>query len=379
MKAAASTLFVAVIALVTLGMVMLVSASTGQPQARYLTMQPVWCGLGLIACALAAAGDYRWLKRRSWMPWTIYGAAVALLVLVLVPGVGIRVNGATRWLGVGQFRLQPSELAKVALIILLAWYGERYARFMPRFWRGLVLPGAVVALPLGLIFKEPDVGTMLLIAAVGSVMLLIAGVRWLYFLPPVIAGAIAVAAFIWHDPMRSGRIYSWLHVEETRLDQGLQTYQAMVALGSGGVLGKGLGDGRQKLGFVPEHHTDFIFSVLGEELGLIATLGVVLGFLTILICGVYIAWNASDSFGMLIGSGITFLIAMQAIVNIGVVTGSLPNKGLSLPFISYGGSNLVIMLGCVGLLLNVARHAEEPRSRRHGLFNPANPFASPVP
>ena len=338
---------------------MLVSASTGQPQAKYLIMQPIWCGVGLLVCGIAASGDYRWLKKFPWIPWALLICAIALLALVLIPGFGVRVKGANRWLAMGQFRFQPSELAKVALIIVLAWYGERYSRFMNTFWRGLMVPGLIVSVVLAMIFKEPDVGTMLLIAAVAALMLVIAGVRWAYFLPPLMIGVVAVGIFIWHDPMRSERVYSWLHVEETKLDKGLQAYQAMVALGSGGITGKGLGDGRQKLGFVPEHHTDFIFSVIGEELGLIATLAVVASFLIILICGVNIAWNASDTFGLLLGSGITFLISMQAVINIGVVTGSLPNKGLSLPFISYGGSNLVIMFGCVGLLLNIARHAHE--------------------
>ena len=199
----------------------------------------------------------------------------------------------------------------------------------------------------------------MLLATVSSVMLLVAGIRWLYFFPPVLLLTVVMGLFLWHNPMRSERIYSWLHVEETKQDKGMQAYQAMVALGSGGVTGIGLGDGRQKLGFVPEHHTDFIFSVIGEELGLVATMLVVLAFLAIMICGVYIAWNASDTFGMLIAVGITFLIGFQAVINIGVVTGSLPNKGLSLPFISYGGSNLVVMLGCVGLLISIARHASQ--------------------
>jgi cell division protein FtsW len=279
-----------------------------------------------------------------------------LLVLVFVPHVGVRIKGASRWLKVGGFTVQPSELAKIALILALAWYGERFQRQMGTFFKGIVVPGLFIGCVLGLIFLEPDVGSFLLMASVSSAMLLIAGIRLRFFLPPVILGIIAMGFFLYNNPMRSERIYSWLHVEETKQDKGMQAYQAMVALGSGGVYGVGLGDGRQKHGFVPEHQTDFIYSVIGEELGLIATMGVVLAFLAIVISGVYIAWNAQDTFGMLLASGITFLIGLQAIINIGVVTGSLPNKGLSLPFISYGGSNLVVMLGCVGLLMNVARH-----------------------
>ena len=181
--------------------------------------------------------------------------------------------------------------------------------------------------------------------------------------------------------MRSERIYSWLHLEETKRDKGLQAYEAMIALGSGGFVGKGLGDGRQKLGFVPEHHTDFIFSIIGEELGLIATLLVILAFVGIVFSGAYIAMNARDTFGLLLGTGITFLIGLQAFVNIGVVTSALPNKGLPLPFISYGGSNLLVMLASVGLLLNVARQAREADGlwqNRASAGDVANPFAPRV-
>jgi cell division protein FtsW len=237
----------------------------------------------------------------------------------------------------------------------------------------------LIGVVVGLIFKEPDVGNALVLGAVAAFLLLIAGIQLRYFLPPVIAVLVGVGLFIGHNPMRSGRIYSWLHLEETRQDKGLQAYQAMVALGSGGLTGKGLGDGRQKLGFVPEHHTDFIFSIVGEELGLIATLLVVGAFIAIVVCGIFIASNSCDTFGLLLGSGITFLIGLQAFVNIGVVTGALPNKGLPLPFISYGGSNLLLMLTSVGLLLSIARKARttetiSARTSNDLEFRNANPF-----
>ena len=351
MKFATTLLVFCVGALLALGMVMLYSASMVQVGARYLVMQLVWCALGLAVCVAWTLLDYRWLKKISLL---LLLAAVGLLVLVLF---GAKTNGARRWLVVAGQSFQPSELAKLALIVALAHYGERYQRYMPTFWRGLVVPGVLVGLVLGLIFVEPDRGTTILLAAVSAMMLLVAGVRWRYLIPPVIAGVAALAFSLWHDPMRIKRIFSWWFLEENKDGVGYQAWQAMLALGSGGLTGLGLGNGRQKLGFVPEHHTDFIFSIIGEELGLIATLAVVVAFVVLVICGVYIAWNARDTFGMLLGSGITFLIGLQAFINIGVVTSALPNKGLPLPFISKGGSNLLMMLACIGLLLSIARRA----------------------
>ena len=358
MKTATSVLLFSVLGLVVLGIVMLVSASTGQHEARYLTMQPIWAAIGLVACGVAAWVDYRWF-RKFW--WVLLLSAVVMLALVWVPGVGIAKKGAARWIGYGGWQLQPSEFAKIALIISLAWYGERYQRHMGSLFRGVFIPTVAVGSLLFMIFREPDVGTTLLLATLSGLMLLVAGVCWRFVVPPLVLGMGALVIFIAHDPVRSERVYAWLHPEETRLERGLQTYQSVAAFGSGGLKGVGLGEGRQKLGFVPEHHTDFIFSVIGEELGLAATLSVLGAFLLILTCGVYIAWNAGDTFGMLIACGITFLIALQALVNVGVVTGALPNKGLALPFLSYGGSNLVMMLGCVGLLISVGRRANQAR------------------
>jgi cell division protein FtsW len=359
MKLAVTILVFCVAALLALGMVMLYSSGMGEVGARYLVMQSIWCGLGLVACGCALAIDYRILKK---LVWPFFGLSLVLLVAVLVPHVGLKVNGARRWLGLGSVRFQCSELAKIALILVLAWYGEHFQRKMPTWKRGIIIPGIFIGLTLGLIFVEPDRGTTILLGTVSVIMLVIAGVQWKYMVPPVFAALAALAYSLWHDPMRAKRIFSWLYVEETKAGVGYQAYQAMLALGAGGWTGLGLGNGRQKLGFVPEHHTDFIFSVIGEELGLIATLLVVLAFIAIVICGIYIAVNAREPFGLLLGSGITFLIGLQAFINIGVVTSALPNKGLPLPFISYGGSNLFMMLASAGLLLSIARQAKAPEA-----------------
>jgi len=356
MRIAVTVLAFCVAALLALGMVMLYSSSMAQVGARYLMMQLLWCGVGLVLCMTAASCDYRLLRKFAW---PLFGLAVLLLGLVLVKHIGTRVNGARRWFSFGPARFQPSEFAKLALIIAVAWYGEHYQRQMPTWKRGIFVPGIFIGLVLGLIFVEPDRGTTILLASVTLIMLLIAGVRWMFVAPPVMAAVAALAVSLWHDPMRSKRIFSWLYLEENKAGVGYQAYQAMLALGAGGWSGLGLGNGRQKLGFVPEHHTDFILSIIGEELGLIATMLVVIAFIAIVVCGIYIALNSRDTFGLLLASGITFLIGLQAFINIGVVTSALPNKGLPLPFISYGGSNLMIMLTSIGLLFSIAR---PPRS-----------------
>jgi cell division protein FtsW len=357
MKLAVTILVFCVAALLALGMVMLYSSGMGAGGAGFLRLQSIWCGLGLVACGCAMAVDYRILKK---FVWPLFGLSLVLLVAVMVPHVGLRSHGASRWLGVGKVRFQCSELAKLALILAIAWYGEHFQRKMPTWKRGIIIPGIFIGLTLGLIFVEPDRGTTILLGTVSVLMLIIAGVQWKYMIPPVFVALTGLAYSLWHDPMRTKRIFSWLYLEENKSGVGYQAYQAMLALGAGGWTGLGLGNGRQKLGFVPEHHTDFIFSVIGEELGLIATLLVVLAFIAIVICGIYISVNAREPFGLLLGSGITFLIGLQAFINIGVVTSALPNKGLPLPFISYGGSNLFMMLASIGLLLSVARQAKSP-------------------
>jgi cell division protein FtsW len=355
-------------ALLALGLTILFSAELGDT-AQYFRNQLLWCCIALPAALVAAAVPYQQL-RRWW--WLVLLLSVALLVLVFLKGKSI--NGARRWLGPkGGPYLQPSEFAKIALIIALAWYGERFRDRMRTFLHGVLIPGAGVGLVLGLVFLEPDVGTTLLMACVAATLLLTAGARLSFFLPPVVVGLVGVGLFIARDPMRSDRIHSWLNLEETRLNVGHQAFQAQVAIGAGGITGRGLGEGRQKLGWVPEHHTDFIFSVVAEELGLVGGGLVLLAYIGIIITGTWIALNAADVFGSLIAMGVTTLIGVQTFINVGVVTGTLPNKGLALPFMSYGGSSLLFMLTAVGLLLNVAREARSS-GRRHANTG-SNPFS----
>jgi len=373
MKWATSILIFCVAVLIGLGMVMLYSASMAMETnksemgAQLLLSQFHWFLGGLICCVAAASMDYRRLKRVS--PWLL-GFSVLLLALVFAPVIGPSIKGAHRWVCLpGLPHFQSSELAKLALILFLAAYGDRYQRLMDGFKKGLAIPGPVIALVLGLIFIEPDRGCTILLAAVCGVMMIVAGARLTYLLPPLALLMVGMALSFLHDPMRMRRIMAWLHPEQNQGGAGYQGREAMIALGSGGWTGLGLGNGRQKLGFVPEHHTDFIFSIMGEELGLVVTMSVVLLFLALTICGVFIARRSSDAFGLLLSTGLTFMIGFQAFINMGVVTSMLPNKGMPLPFISYGGSNLVLMLIALGLLLSVSRFATETVKQKS-----SNPF-----
>jgi cell division protein FtsW len=384
MRVAVTILAFCVAALLGLGLVMLYSSSMTQVGAQYLKSQLVWCAFGLILCVTATSMDYVVLKKAVW-PLFIF--ALFLLVLVLLPlphGLTKSINGAHRWFILPGVRLQPSELGKITLVLALAWYCDRYQRHMSTFKWGVLLPMGIIAAMLALIFREPDRGTTILLSAVSGSMLLLAGVRWKFIVPPVLLAIAGLAVSILHDPMRMRRIFSWWDLEQHKDGVGYQAYEAMIALGSGGWMGLGLGNGRQKLGFVPEHHTDFIFSIIGEELGLVATLLVVVAFVVIVFCGMYIALRARETFGTMLATGVTLLIGLQAAINIGVVTSALPNKGLPLPFISYGGSNLLAMLTCVGLLFSVARRANQAKSLTSEDFadetprRNRNPFAVPA-
>ncbi|MEY4916107.1 MAG: Lipid flippase FtsW [Verrucomicrobiota bacterium] len=362
MKLALTTLAFCVAGLLALGLVMLYSSSMVmmvkntniEVGAKMLQMQVVWCALGLIACAVITALDYQWLKK---MAWPIFIGTLVLAVLVFVPHLGMKLNGARRWIHVPGATLQPSEMVKLGLIVIVAWYVDRSQRKMNTFVRGLIYPGAIIGVALGLIFIEPDRGTTILLAGVTGWMLIIGGVRWLHLIPVGVVAAGALAFSIAHDGMRSGRINAWLHPDSHANGVALQATQAKIAIGSGGLLGLGLGDGRQKLGYLPYIHSDFIFANIGEELGLAATAFVVIAFLLIGVIGIYISLHARDQFGSQLAIGVSSLICFQAIFNIAVVTDLFPNKGIALPFISSGGSSLAAMLMGIGILFSVARQA----------------------
>lgn len=329
----------------------------------------------LVGAALMCAlwrSDYRlWLRNHWWG----YGIALVLLVLVLSP-LGTYRNGAQRWV----FGTQPGEFAKLPLLLTLAAWG---ARFGPRMrlggfiqtglW-GLVLPGLVVLPLLGLLYKQPDRGTMILFGMVTVVVLLLGGMRRRFAIVPLLLGAGLGVHFYRSSKMVRDRMDAFLNPELYPQTTGSQALKSLAALREGGLEGVGLGSGVIKL-TIPEQHTDFILPVIGEELGLFFTLGVLVAFVVILLCAVRIASRAADVEGRLLAGGIGFLIACQAMINMAVVTNSMINKGMPLPFVSRGGSSAVTMLALVGLLLSIARRAPETVESGSGVRT--NPFHSP--
>lgn len=350
-----ATLFACCVAvLLALGLVMLYSASMTQEGEKFLIKQSIFAVIGLAACVVATAIDYRWLRKLVWP-----GLIIACALLAYVAVKGRDVNGARRWIELPGFNFQPSEIAKAVVIVMLAHYASRYRERMKEFWRGVAIPGALAGCALVLVLAGKDFGTTLLLGLVTWLVLLVAGARPAYLVPIGVAGFAVVCALLMGNENRRTRIDAWLHPENYRLTVAHQQIQSVYAIGSGGATGVGLGNGRQKTGFVPEHHTDFIFSIIAEEFGLAATLGLLATYGLLCWCGLSIAWRASDIFGQLLVIGLTFLIGVQVFINVGVVTMVLPNKGLPLPFISYGGSNLVVLLASAGLILSVARRATD--------------------
>lgn len=351
-------LLAAIATLVVIGCVMLFSTSAfaldhrGDPH-YFIRRQFIWLGVGLIACLGAAFFDYGFW--RKWCRW-LFVLSLILLVLCFVPPIGMEKNGSRRWLNLGGLAsFQPSELAKLATVLALAtWYARNDVKERS-FIRGFIVPGFIVFLPLALIAPEVDMGATALIGATAFGVMFVAGARLRFLLPIVVLVLCAGYHVATQIDERQGRLMAFRDLEKYKLGPGLQQYQALIAFGSGGAEGLGLGNSRQKLAYLPEAHTDFIFPVVGEELGLRVTLLVVACYLVIVLCGVLIAMNSRDRFGMLLGFGLVLVIALQAAVNIGVTTALLPNKGLPLPFVSYGGSNLAFCLLCVGILINIYR------------------------
>lgn len=364
----ASVILILVVALLVLfGLVML--ESTSGPQAEKLTGNPyyftqrqsAWLLIGLLAAVIGAKTDYHfWMK----LAWPVLGVTLVLLALVYVPGLGQKINGSRRWVRLfSGFTFQPSELAKFAAINALAlWYGTK-RRKRTGLVGGILIPGAILGSLLILILPETDFGATVLIGGTGGLMMFVAGAPFFYLLPVGLLGAGGIAVMIARNPERMGRIMSFQHPELYAQDEAFQLMNALYAFVVGGASGVGLGESLQKQFYLPEAHTDFIFAIIGEELGIVASVGVVALFVIFMLCGLRISGRAHDAGGRLMAFGITLLISLQAAINIGVVTGRLPTKGIPLPFISFGGTSLVVTLFMTGVLLSIARQGHAPRRR----------------
>ena len=338
-------------ALAVLGL-MAVFSATAFRSSTFFWKQILGLGIAASAGFFVSRLDLEECRRYSWI---IAAGVLFLLLLVAIPGIGISVNGSRRWLGFGPIRFQVSELAKIGVIFVLAHYLALNQSRMGEFKRGFVIPLGIIGTFGALIMLEPDFGTTALVAAVGVTLLFLAGARWLYILVSVGGlGALFTLAVL-HNPNRLTRFLAFLDVEGNKQAGTYQLYQSILAFAAGGLNGVGLGQGRQQMNYLPEAHTDFIFAIVGEELGLIATLGTVGLFLTIFVCGLLHLRRAPNQFQYLLVAGCLLIVALQSIVNLGVVTGCLPTKGMSMPFVSAGMSNLLLMGILVGVFVNTRR------------------------
>jgi cell division protein FtsW len=361
MRRTLATLSVSVAILTMAGLVMVLSASSVSAFAEYgssflfFKRQLLYAVMGSAALLAAARLPYR-VWHQAWVP--LCAVTFLLLLLVLHPSVGTTVGGAARWIQVGPVSLQPSELAKFAVVAACASIMARNLRSLesdPVRW---ILPLALIVGGVSLlILLQPDLGTMMVIALASFVLLFVAGVRLrLLLTTAVLSGGVGLA-LIMGEGYRRARFLSFLHPWSDPSNAGYQIVQSLIALGSGHVVGVGLGASRQKWRYVPNAHTDFIFSILGEELGLIGELLVLALFAALVYAGIRIALKAPDAFGRLLAGGITAWLGLQALVNLGAVTGLLPITGVPLPFVSFGGSSLIVSLGAVGVLLSIGRAA----------------------
>jgi cell division protein FtsW len=356
-------LLAAVLGLVVIGSVEVFSSSAVYALKRhgdsfyFLKRQMAWLVLGLGALTMGAMGDYRWLRR-----WTYPLLLLSVTLLVSVLLIGARINGAQRWFIFGPLSIQPVELAKLSLVCYLAYSLSKKADKVKTFSVGFVPHLLVCAIMMGLLLKQPDLGSSIILGATTLTMLFVAGTKISYLALAILAAAPLAYGMIIGTPWRLQRFMAYFNPEAYKQGVAYQIVQAQIGIGSGGTTGTGLGLGRQQLGYMPEGHSDFIMSSIGEEFGFVGICLVLLLFAVLIWRGIVAALNARDSFGSYLAFGITLGFAYQALINTGVVLGLLPAKGLTLPFVSYGGSSLMMSMFLTGLLLNVG--LSQPQRKR---------------
>jgi cell division protein FtsW len=356
------SLFITANVLVIFGLVMLYSASSVMASyqhdgmsAYYFLRQLVYAGVGYVLMVALMNTDYHIWQRKRLLAALVIGSVASLILVRAAPAV----NGAHRWLRHGSVSFQPSEVAKIVLVIFLAAYLQRHEPEINRFRQKLLPCLLLVALFAGLIGIEPDLGQSVCLLLIVFVLLFIAGLSWKYVVAAIITGVPSVCLAVLLFPYEFHRIATYLNSKQDPLGKGWQISQSLTAVGSGGILGLGLGASKQKLFFLPEAHSDFIFAVIGEELGLIGTILVCLAFLFYFYRGIKIALKAPDQFGFYLGLGITLMVVMQAFINISMVLALMPTKGIALPFMSQGGSSLLLNLMATGILLNISNYVEK--------------------
>ncbi len=346
------------ITLLVLGVVMVAStglsahAPNGGTQADYLIKQCSYGFVGLLVALGISCYDYH--KLRRWV-WPLWGLSTVLLICCFLPGIGLTLNGESRWIRLGM-TFQPSELAKIVLMLWFAHWYTTYREVAGRFWQGFALPGIAFGAPLMLILMEKDLGTAAALAMCGFCVMYAAGARWWLILLAMLLGALVLYELTTGSANRMSRIDAWLDPQAYSLLAGRQQWISMLAFARGGLTGVGLGDGIEKYGNLPFAHTDFIFAEIGEEWGFVGSLGVLLLFTTMAISGIIMALQTHDTFGRILATGLVCVIFWPAALNMAVVTSLLPNTGLPLPLISYGGTNLVFTIAAIGLLTSIQRH-----------------------
>lgn len=326
--------------------------------SSFLWRQMMWLTLGLFALLTLSRIDYN-----IWKKWSgvILLGTIVLLILVFVPGIGKSINGARRWVGFGPIGLQPSELARLAVVLYFAKRLSETRRSIPHFWKGFVANMMILGVVAALILKEPDLGATACVGLIAVTMFFAAGMRLMH-LALLIPAGLALLAVEMSVPFRRARLLAFLNPEEYFHTHAWQLNQSLIAIGSGGIFGTGLGAGPQKYQYLSTAFSDFVYAILSEELGLLASMGIPLLFAALFICGIYIAWNAPDFAGALIAVGITCMFTMSATIHMAVNLGLVPTKGLTLPFVSYGGTSLLINLAAAGVLINVAIQGELHRA-----------------
>jgi cell division protein FtsW len=352
-------LLIITLILLSIGTVMIYSSSSIMAAARYhdgylfLKKQLIFVVLGLTLMVCLTKIPYLFLKK---MAYPIIILSFLLLLVIFIPHVGVKVGGATRWLNLGFISFQVSEMVKVAIVLFLAHYLTRKMAYLRDFKKGLIAPLVVTGFLVGLIVLQPDFGTAAIIAVLLMFMLYLSGTRILH-LSAMVAALIPVGVFILIlEPYRIRRFLAFLDPWKDPQKTGFQIIQSLLSFGSGGVGGVGIGDGMQKLFYLPEPHTDFIIAVIAEESGFVGVLAVILLFIVFIYRGFMISFKAPDRFGSLLAAGLTMIIALEAFINIAGVMGLVPLKGLALPFLSYGGTSLMMSLMTVGILLNVSSY-----------------------